>query len=204
MKPEEAGSLMPTVNLEIFLPHSPEFVWQALTDPQALAKWLLPNTFKPLLGHRFRFLNRTAESKRQKVHCQVVELDAPHRLAYTWRAEDEEIPTLVTWTLEPVEEGTYLHLEHIGPETSCVLGNRVDFIASSLVRFLSAGAREAGKRFAARQPSSLLSSVSSGRRPMGRIVLKSSSRTLRCIGRLGRALDLSSPIRHKEDSPCIR
>ncbi len=45
----------------------------------------------------------------------MVELDAPHRLAYLWHSEEESLPTLVTWTLEPVEAGTRLRVEHIGP-----------------------------------------------------------------------------------------
>jgi uncharacterized protein YndB with AHSA1/START domain len=42
----------------------------------------------------------------------VVELEAPHRLAYTWRENPEAAPDLVTWVLEPVEAGTRLRLEH--------------------------------------------------------------------------------------------
>ena len=33
------------IRKEIFLPHPPEDVWLALTDPQALAEWLMPNNF---------------------------------------------------------------------------------------------------------------------------------------------------------------
>ena len=44
-----------TVRKEVFLPHPPEDVWLALTDPQALAEWLMPNNFEPVAGHKFRF-----------------------------------------------------------------------------------------------------------------------------------------------------
>jgi len=104
-----------SVHLETVYPHEPEHVWDALTDPEALKQWLLPNTFRPRLGHRFHFSHRTPNGKRKNVDCQVVELDAPRRLAYTWRMDAEDAPTLVTWTLEPVEGGTRVCLEHIGP-----------------------------------------------------------------------------------------
>src|SRR5437868_2888446 len=94
------------VRLEVIYPHPPERVWKALTDPGALAKWLMPNDFLPRLGHRFRFVQKTpGNPKREVVQCEVVELEAPHRLAYTWRSDPNSTPELVCWTLEPVEAG---------------------------------------------------------------------------------------------------
>ena len=118
MKARETAVPTRTVHLEKNYAHSPERVWRALTDPNALADWLLPGTFRPRIGHRFRFTRRTADRRLQKIRCQVVELDAPYRLAYTWQAENDVLPTLVTWTLEPTEEGTRLRLEHTGLPTT--------------------------------------------------------------------------------------
>src|SRR5260370_5600951 len=44
-----------TLRKEVFLPHPPEDVWLALTAPQALAEWLMPNNFEPVVGRKFRF-----------------------------------------------------------------------------------------------------------------------------------------------------
>lgn len=151
MKPEHAGRSRNGIQLEKVLAHPPEQVWQALTDPHALAQWLLPTTFKPKSGHRFRFTRASDRGKPEKVRCQVVELDAPRRLAYTWQAESEDAPTLVTWTLEAVAEGTCLRLEHTGMETSCAYhrgsGNAVvhDWMRS-LARFLSSPGLQASQR----------------------------------------------------------
>jgi uncharacterized protein YndB with AHSA1/START domain len=100
--------------MDIVLPQPPEKVWRALTDARALAQWLMPNDFHPRLGHRFRF---TPERDRKRenggaIQCEVVELEAPCRLAYTWRETPTEAPDLVTWVLEPVEAGTRVRLEH--------------------------------------------------------------------------------------------
>ena len=43
------------IRTDSFFPHPPEKVWRALTDPQLLAAWLMPNDFEPRVGHRFTF-----------------------------------------------------------------------------------------------------------------------------------------------------
>ena len=45
-----------TIRVDEFLAHPPARVWKALTGPVLLAKWLMPNDFRPVAGHRFTFL----------------------------------------------------------------------------------------------------------------------------------------------------
>src|SRR5438477_6185685 len=93
------------VRMDVVLAQPPERVWRALTEAQALAAWLLPNNFRPRLGHRFQFTRKPGrqEGEGDAIQCEVVELEAPCRLAYTWRENPKEAPDLVTWILEPVE-----------------------------------------------------------------------------------------------------
>lgn len=98
------------VELDVVLPHPPERVWRALTDSDVLAVWLLPNDFKPRIGLRFGF---SPANSSTRIACRIVELEPRRRLAYTWREREEDLPDLVTWTLEPVEAGTRLRLEHV-------------------------------------------------------------------------------------------
>lgn len=112
-----------TVRKEVFLPHPPEDVWVALTDPQALAEWLMPNNFEPVVGRKFRFhVDPMPGPYTGGSECQVVEVDPPRRLAYTWAClrKDETkapaYPTTVTWTLMAAPGGTLLVLEHTGLE----------------------------------------------------------------------------------------
>jgi uncharacterized protein YndB with AHSA1/START domain len=100
------------LKFEAVYPYPPERVWRALTDPEAIAQWLMPNNFAPRLGHKFMFTSKPQPGWDGKTYCEVTELDPPRRLAYTWRGGP--IDTLVTWTLEPVPEGTRLRLEHTG------------------------------------------------------------------------------------------
>ncbi len=100
------------VRLEVIYPVSPERVWRALTDPRTLAQWLLPNSFEPRLGHRFQFLKPPHGHEREIIECEVVHLQPPLCLAYTWRDPADRAPSVVTWTLEPVPGGTRLRLSH--------------------------------------------------------------------------------------------
>ncbi len=104
----------PEIITVVLYPQALEQVWAALTTPKALARWLLPNDFVPRLGQRFTLRARTADEWPQEIHCEVVTLAAPHRLAFTWQDGDLQRPTLVSFTLEAVSGGTRLRLEHSG------------------------------------------------------------------------------------------
>jgi uncharacterized protein YndB with AHSA1/START domain len=105
------------VEMDVVLPHPPERVWRALTDRRTLAEWLMPNDFEPRVGRRFRFRPKSGRGQLSPppIACQVVEVMPGERLAYSWRERPDELPDLVTWTLEPVESGTRLRLEHTAP-----------------------------------------------------------------------------------------
>ena len=87
----------------VVYPHPPDDVWRALTDPVALAEWLMPSNFEPRVGHEFQFQTTPRPGFRfdGTIRCKVVALDAPRRLVYSWRAGS--LDTVVTWTLEAVE-----------------------------------------------------------------------------------------------------
>ncbi|MGV2827124.1 SRPBCC family protein [Myxosarcina sp. GI1(2024)] len=101
------------IKLNVFYPHSPPKVWQALTDCRILNAWMMKNDFKPRLGHKFRFESNCLPGIKTIIRCEVVELDEPKRLAYTWQDEVKSQPSLVIWTLTPVKGGTQLQLKHL-------------------------------------------------------------------------------------------
>src|SRR5215472_8555490 len=94
-----------TIRKEVFLPHPPEDVWAALTDPQALAEWLMPNNFEPTVGRKFSFhVDPMPGPYSGGSACEVLEVDPPHRLSYSWSCTRKDQtksppPTKVTWTL---------------------------------------------------------------------------------------------------------
>jgi uncharacterized protein YndB with AHSA1/START domain len=74
----------------------------------------MPNDFEPVVGHRFEFRTRPRPGFNGVVRCEVVEVETPRRLSYTWQGGPMRRPTLVTFTLEPATRGTRLRLEHGG------------------------------------------------------------------------------------------
>ncbi|MEM8809631.1 MAG: SRPBCC domain-containing protein [Cyanobacteria bacterium P01_G01_bin.38] len=95
-------------------PHSPERVWQALTHPHALAAWLMENNFEACVGHRFQFKEPSLPGLETVIDCEVIALEPPTRLVYTWQANGMSVPSVVTWMLMPVDGGTQLQLCHSG------------------------------------------------------------------------------------------
>jgi len=111
------------LRLERVYPHAPERVWRAITDRRALSSWLMETDFEPRLGHKFTFRSKPQPGWDGVTHCEVVELEVPHKLAYTWRGGPGKdrpltLDTVVRWTLLPEGAGTStrLVLEHTGFE----------------------------------------------------------------------------------------
>lgn len=102
------------IRVDYDFPYAPEKVWRCLADSALLARWLMPNDFRPEVGHRFTFRTQPipAAGFDGIVHCEVLEVIPLKRLSYSWRGG--AIDTVVTWTLEERQGGTLLHLEHDG------------------------------------------------------------------------------------------
>lgn len=90
----------------------PERVWRALTEPGELAQWLMKNNFQARIGQQFQFQDSPRPGFNGVVKCEIIELEAPHRLAYKWETGD--LQTVVRFLLEPAPGGTRLILEHSG------------------------------------------------------------------------------------------
>jgi uncharacterized protein YndB with AHSA1/START domain len=117
----EARPQTRAIVVEEVLPHSPEIVWRVLTDPQMLARWLMKNTFELTVGHRFTFMDRPRGDWNGTVECEVLEVDPPRRLSYSWvggsasnKGDGAALDSVVTFTLTPVPEGTLFKLVHDG------------------------------------------------------------------------------------------
>jgi len=104
--------------LECDLPQSPALVWRALTEPDLLSQWLLPNDLLPEVGARFRF--KPADHPRaQPIECEIMEVE-PNR-TLRWRQTEagdadsgwQPVTSVVTIELtDNVGGGTHLRLVH--------------------------------------------------------------------------------------------
>ncbi|WNQ11094.1 SRPBCC domain-containing protein [Paenibacillus aurantius] len=110
-----------TLTLDFQYKTSMEKLWTALTDSSKLAKWVcnihtgqaMENNFEPVVGHRFQFRTEPNQWWDGVVEGEVLIVEAPNRLSYTWASGGEK--HTVTWTLQELEDGKVnLHLEQAG------------------------------------------------------------------------------------------
>lgn len=104
-----------TLSMDFDLPHAPEKVWRALTDPLLLSEWLLPVfDFTLEKDTAFRFKTRAFPGWDGTVSCRFIEIAPGKKLSYTWSVPGMD--TIVTFTLTPTASGTRLSLEQSGFE----------------------------------------------------------------------------------------
>ena len=108
------------IRLSWFFEHPVEKVWEYLTNPELIARWLMENDLRPEAGCKFMF--RTKGSMDMlfdgNVYCEVLEIIPFQSLVYSWKFGPGdgriEVDSVVTWTLIPKDGGTELHLLHSG------------------------------------------------------------------------------------------
>jgi uncharacterized protein YndB with AHSA1/START domain len=108
----EASTNARSVVVERELPHRPEKIWRALTQPHLIEEWLMKNDFTPLVGHRFNLRRSPRPDLDIVIDCRVLVVEPNRTLSYTWEAFDLEGE--VTWTLTPTSTGTHLRMEQSG------------------------------------------------------------------------------------------
>jgi uncharacterized protein YndB with AHSA1/START domain len=102
------------IDVTMTYPYPADRVWAALTSSQALSAWFMPNDFEPAVGHRFTFHARPFRALGFDgiVRCEVLELDPPKRMVWSWAGGN--IDTTVTFTLEQTADGTRLRMRQVG------------------------------------------------------------------------------------------
>ncbi|MFM0691777.1 SRPBCC family protein [Paraburkholderia graminis] len=88
------------------LRHSPEKVWQALTDPKSLREWAPFDADHSLASVGPVKLSTVGTPTPQVSETQVTRADAPNLLEYHWGEND------LRWQLESLGDGTRLTLWH--------------------------------------------------------------------------------------------
>ena len=103
-----------SVTVEREMPHPPEKLWRALTQPHLIEEWLMKNDFAPTIGHRFNLRGEWGGV----LDCEVLEIEPNETLSYSWDfAHDDPafaLKSVVTFTLTPTARGTLLRVEQTG------------------------------------------------------------------------------------------
>jgi uncharacterized protein YndB with AHSA1/START domain len=107
-----------TIEVDTFYPHPPAKVWRALTEPELIARWLMPGDFRLEVGHRYTMESRPIPSTGFSglVQAEVLAFDLEKLLRISWRdaADEDRVDWTLTWTLQPEGRGTRLFLLHEG------------------------------------------------------------------------------------------
>ena len=102
-----------TISFDFDLPHAPEKVWRALTEPELLAEWLLPVIGLELEPNAtFTFKTQAYPGWDGTVNCRFLEIEPLRKLSYTWTVPF--LDTVVTFTLTPTPSGTRLGVVQSG------------------------------------------------------------------------------------------
>jgi uncharacterized protein YndB with AHSA1/START domain len=113
-----------SVVVEREMPHPPEKLWRALTQPHLIAEWLMKNDFQPAVGHRFNLRGEWGGV----LDCEVLAIEPNWSLSYTWDFANEDpaysLKSIVTFTLTPTDTGTLLRVDQTGfrPEQKQAFG----------------------------------------------------------------------------------
>lgn len=100
------------------IPHPPEKVWRALTEPHLIAEWLAKTDFEAVTGHRFTVKITPQPGNSFAFDCEVRTVEHNKVLVYSWDSADAEsgkgLRSSVTWELTATTEGTLLRMEQSG------------------------------------------------------------------------------------------
>jgi len=125
MTKTQSGPEQDSVVSEIEIATPPERVFQALINREQALQWGSSDAFEITVwemdahpGGRWEFTSHEKGSTKEfKHHGEVIEVDPPRALAYTWFANWHEDPshrTLVRWELTPTPTGTRVKVTHSG------------------------------------------------------------------------------------------
>jgi uncharacterized protein YndB with AHSA1/START domain len=99
------------IRLSIETPADAETAWQAVTDPDRIAEWFTDASPLGIVGDPYRldFGDSTVDG-----HLLAVEPGRHFAHTWSWDGADATEQTVVSWTVEPLGDGSRIVLEHAG------------------------------------------------------------------------------------------
>ncbi len=145
----ETADGLATLTFKRFLPRTTDIVWQALTDPEQFGKWYNAEAkIDPKMGGIF-----TVHSGPFIWHGPITVWDPPKQFQYEHNHEPvPQMPdgaqTVVTWTLEPKDNGTELTFTQSGLTSTAGVSAGTHVILDRFAAFMEGKAMpDFGSRF---------------------------------------------------------
>ena len=89
-------------------------VWGAITDASSLSIWFMQADFEPTLGYNFTFTDKPQGGWDGVLVGEVLTVQEPHVLEYSWKGNQMKHTTTVRWQLESQGSSTRITLSHTG------------------------------------------------------------------------------------------
>ena len=116
-----SNSIQKSIEVDV----APESVFRAISDEKELQKWWvdIPKLEQSVGGTvLFRFLKENSDmlEKDFVIEGKILEIIPNQKLSYTWKpVDDPNYPnTVVTWTIESINNKTKVTVLHSGVETA--------------------------------------------------------------------------------------
>jgi uncharacterized protein YndB with AHSA1/START domain len=107
-------------DVRVTRPTTAEVLWRAVFESEALAPTLSFVGFVPQPGNRFQLRAVPPGKPASLVECEVVEVEYPTRLVFTWQTESMPAPATAVLTLEQTARGLRLGVNRVGGDpASC-------------------------------------------------------------------------------------
>jgi uncharacterized protein YndB with AHSA1/START domain len=111
---------MSEIHLVRDYPHTPGKVWRAVTDPALIPLWTATGAggrtegFATVVGTKFQFIGKPKPGWNGVVDCEVLEVDEPSLLRWSWTDTSSGDTTEVVYRIEPHAGGTRFTYDHTG------------------------------------------------------------------------------------------
>lgn len=103
---------MSEIRVEVDLPHPPDRVWRALTEPDLLSSWFLPTDLEPGAGRLFQAVPHRVPGFSGAFDIEVMGVVPARSLLMQWRGD--QLHAQVTWEIDALPEGSRLTVRQNG------------------------------------------------------------------------------------------
>jgi uncharacterized protein YndB with AHSA1/START domain len=100
------------IRVEVDLPHPPDRVWRALTEPDLLSSWFLPTDLEPRAGRVFQAVPHRVPGFSGAFDIEVMGVLPARSLLMQWRGD--QLHAQVTWEIDPSPAGSLLTVRQSG------------------------------------------------------------------------------------------